>query len=490
MDEYETEIEKSVLTNIFYGDNVDMHDFFIRYTLNHFSDSNKSIYSAAKDLWASGKEVHPVSLKLLLPECSGSIDELYAANVINFIGYEKTLLINVKRKSRIKFHKNALYMLETGKMSYYAVEELMRKEVEADETSSADDARSVYDLMQEEIGIAELAPVGLSFIDDFLTEEDGSSGFEYGQLVTITGEQEAGKTQLLNQILFGMGSNKIDSLYFSLEFNKRSFQKYMRKKYINHGINIESAKHVRFLSDQDTTGNIYEVENKIRYYNKRFGVKVFAIDSQMMLDAEGIDGDKKNVSKTEEAVVTKIYRTLHHISNVLDILVIIIAQGSKEDNKSKRVEIFGSKKASHLAKIMLHMEKEFIEPECSKDGNASAGVYEVREKYFCRVAKNKQTGSHPRIALNFEKSSLEFWVKESDKVASWSGASAGFIQYKGHLDQTVYIANQGLDDFLIANKTPKVFESIVKNNGFSDDSFLEDSPDTFSQGGLSSMMDF
>lgn len=429
LDSFELALENSVLTNIFYGSNINLDDFFVRYGAEHFTDSNQMVYSAAKELWASNKSIHPSSLKMLLPDCSATIDELYEANAIEYGGYEHMLLSEANRKRAIKFLKESLYNLETKREVFEVGSEKIREYLEKVTTSGfvSDDPKTIYEIMQEDISTVDVAPVSLSFIQDIFSED---GGFEYGQLVTITGEQEAGKTQLLNQILFGFGSMKIPSLYFSLEFNKRSFQKYMRKKFVNNGIDMEATKHIRFLSDEDTTGSIFEIENMIRRYHKKYNTRIVAIDSQMMLDAEGIDGDRKSVSKSEEAMITKIYRTLHRLCNKLDILIFVIAQGSKEDNKSKRVEIFGSKRASHLARIMFHMEKEFSEPE-QQDGakQAGAGTIEVIESYFLRVAKNKQTGKHPRVNLNFDKLSLEFWTKPEDKASGWFGNAPQVIHY-------------------------------------------------------------
>lgn len=422
----EDNVETAILANVLYGANVDLQDFFTRFGQNHFSESNCLIYAAAKELWVNNKDIHSASLKLMIPECSASIDDLATIDAMYYVGYEKTLKDIADKKRMAAFLKETLYSIENGRISSGEASDKLQAFIEHEDHDFDFEATTIYDIMQKEVEIYDTFKTGLSFVDSLF--KDHGDGFQYGNVITITGEQEAGKTQLLNQILFGGAERNQKSLYFSLEFNEHSFQLYMRKKVAHNGVDREAMKNIWFVTDEQTSGNIYELESIIRKYHKKHGLRVIGIDSQMMLDAEGIDIGSKSVSKSEEAMITKIYRVLHKLAHKLNILIFVIAQGSKSDNAAGRVEIFGSKRAGHLAKVMLHMEKDFIEKDeesNAKKGESKefkAGVYEPEEQYYMRVAKNKMSGRHPRVALNFDKSSLEFWVEFVDKV---SGRSKG-----------------------------------------------------------------
>jgi DNA repair protein RadA/Sms len=240
---------------------------------------------------------------------------------------------------------------------------------------------TLADLVAQEFHEVEKVFTNITFLDDIF------KGFELGHLISITGEQESGKTQLVNQILLNI-SEKNKSLYFSLEFNKRKLQKYMQEKTHYNLSNTYS------ITQDMTNGDIDEVCTLIKYHHKKNHVKIIAIDSQMFLD------DESQKFNTSEEEITSIFRKLHKLCNTLDIIIFIIAQSSKVDHKNMNsIEIFGSKKASHLADIQLHL---FNDKEDTKYRNLWIG-------------KNKQNGTRETRRIVFNKRKLEFYEVMTDK---------------------------------------------------------------------------
>lgn len=219
---------------------------------------------------------------------------------------------------------------------------------------------------------------GVDFLDDIF------DGFELGQLVTITGQQETGKTQLATQILLNI-INTHKALLFSLEFNRRKLRNYLLKKSVH-------ALHNLFTVTQDmVSGEIDQLIYIIRQSYHKNDTKFVLIDSQIML----FDESKK--FNTSEEEITSFYRKLHKIANDLDILVFIIGTKSISSTitKSKAIEIFGSKKASHYADIQIDIS--FVDSENMDNSNR-----------VIWVGKNKQNGIHKEIEVSFDSRLLLF----------------------------------------------------------------------------------
>jgi len=255
------------------------------------------------------------------------------------------------------------------------------------DVSIKDEDISLKDMLSQKTAPKVVYSTGLEFLDKVL---DG--GFEMGQLVTITGEQESGKTQLVNQILFNIAQG-FKCLYFSLEFNKRQLIEYTKHKIKTCNFDIDRFDNIKVITDEMTTGNIDDVIIAIKQKYRKYGTKFVVIDSQMMI----YEDDENNKYTTSEEKITSIFRKLHNLSKKLDICILLIAQSSKEDNKSRKIEIFGSKKAAHIARIMIH-----INYDREKDAEEQNGIREIF------IAKNKQNGKIAKIQVFFDKNRLEF----------------------------------------------------------------------------------
>lgn len=253
---------------------------------------------------------------------------------------------------------------------------------------------TLYDLLQTDIPNPPKYQSGIKFLDDAL---DG--GFEMGQLVTITGEQEAGKTMLLNQILANVAQGH-QCLYFSLEFNKRQLQKNFAQRVKQGSVKLEALRNIEIVTTDMTDGLLLSVLTRIETEIKN-GAKFIGIDSTLMLYIEELGG---------EAETTEIFRKLQNVTVKNDVLLFVITQGSKEDNKEGRISIFGSQKANHFANMMIHLTFEREE-----------------NKRHLIIAKNKQNGRYLKQRIYFNPKLLAFTpydveIEEAPQISMQNGS--------------------------------------------------------------------
>ncbi|MBD3797612.1 MAG: AAA family ATPase [Campylobacterales bacterium] len=216
---------------------------------------------------------------------------------------------------------------------------------------------------------------GIEFLDNAL---DG--GFEMGQLVTVTGEPDAGKTMFTEQVLSNV-SRGFKCLYLSLEFNRRQAHQRFWQRVNNGTADFDALANVEFVSTEDTDGDMGQVINIINK-NIENGTRFIIIDSTLMLHIEGMGGEQE---------ITEIFRRLHALTVKNDVLLFVITQSSKDENKEGRVGIFGSQKASHFANIMLHLTYD-------KD----------KDERWLVISKNKQNGEYLKQKVVLSKTLLTF----------------------------------------------------------------------------------
>jgi predicted ATP-dependent serine protease len=232
---------------------------------------------------------------------------------------------------------------------------------------------TLFDLMNEETMIAKSYKTDIPFIDKPL-----DNGIELGQLVTITGEQEAGKTSLLNQLLSGL-AKKEKCLYFSLEFNKRQLKKHFKKMLKDKIITPRALENITVITNDMCSGEIDELTGIINNKTNE-SLNFIGIDSTLMLYSENLKGEQET---------TQIFRVLHSLCVKQDKTIFLISQGSKEDNSNNKVSIFGSQKANHFTNIMLHLTFD-----------------RRKNKRAIEFAKNKQNGYYGITELIFNKNKL------------------------------------------------------------------------------------
>lgn len=243
---------------------------------------------------------------------------------------------------------------------------------------------TLLELLKEEDIPSVVYSTGIDFIDDTL-----EGGFELGQFVTITGEQEAGKTQIVNQILCNV-ANGFKCLYFSLEFNKKQIKKYFKNKLKNKTVTEQALSNIIIITNDMIDSEVSNIVQVVNHHITTDRVSFVALDSTLMLYSEKLQGEQET---------TDIFRQLHNVTLKNDVLMFVITQGSKQDNKDNRVSIFGSQKANHFANIMLHLTFD-------RDKDERALIF----------AKNKQTGKYKKIDIKFDKELLIF---EQDSIIEY-----------------------------------------------------------------------
>lgn len=310
---------------------------------------------------------------------------LSASPITNVNAYVKTVKdatksANFEREISLISNNKELSAIEKNE----AIKQLSQK---FELSSSSQKIGTLQDLIEEKIPVRPKYETGIKFLDDVF------GGFELGQLITITGQQEVGKTQLANQILLNV-ARAHKALTFSLEFNKAKLQKYMlTKKHYN-------LKNIFAVTQDMVSGSIDEICAEIKESHKTNGTKFVTIDSQIMLF------DDSQIFMSSENEITSIYRKLHNVANTLDIIIFIIATKSlsSTQNKGRGIEIFGSKKASHFADIQFDLSFE-------NDDRDSKN-----EKRILWIGKNKQNGIHKEIELDFDTKNLEFMSTGESKA--------------------------------------------------------------------------
>ena len=438
-----------VLLSTFIFENDTIDEFDIK-SQDFYMPFHQDIYLVMQQLRADNHPIDEIFIKQALDK-KRKFDEVQFLNILsvnattNIESYVKKLKdLSVKRDLiRLSKEVQAL-IIEKEPTSTEAITFLTDK-IERIESGAGSKvkARSWLQLMEENSVPPIFYATRIPFLDRAL-----GGGFTMGQLVTITGEQEAGKTQLLSQILL---SSNFQSLYFGLEFNGRQTGEYGKHK-ITSGANVkEDFASVDIITSDETTGEIDEVIAIIKSYVKKKAVKFVAIDSAMML---GVD-DASGKYATAEEKISSIFLKLMKTAEKLDIVILLIAQSSKSDIASKKIEIFGSKKAAHFAKIMLHIN---FDREAAIEG----------EKYTrdLIIGKNKQTGKLANLSLGFDSKKLEFYAK-GEQDSEFIGAEVSRYEMPDIDKNDIVGYNEALDITIeeeeeISEKTKSDIDKLAK----------------------------
>jgi len=387
-------IEKTILSTILFEpeiiDTIELEE-------NDFNDTfHKKLFKTIISLKNKKK---PFEIEFVKKEFGQNFDEEKVIDIIsttpisNIFAYIEEIKIYNKIKHLKQIAYNILKEIENDNSNIAQLTNYIETEISNLQKNNINQ-KDIFlsDLLNEKEKKTILHSTGIDWLDEIF---DG--GIELGQLITITGEQEAGKTQLINQILFNI-SNNFKSLYFSLEFNKRQLINYTKKKKRTCKLSKKTLNNIIIITDENTTGDINDIIWEIKQKYKKYSVKFVFIDSLMMLQ------DDLGKFATMEEKISSIFQKLHHLSKQLDICIFLIAQSSKEDHKTKKIEIFGSKKAAHLANIMIHIF--YDKNQDAKDNKGKREIF---------IAKNKQNGKITKIDVFLDKEKLEFFTKDNLK---------------------------------------------------------------------------
>ena len=233
---------------------------------------------------------------------------------------------------------------------------------------------------------------GVNFLDIIL-----HGGIETHQLVLVSGDYEAGKTTLCLQILRNL-SKSYKSVYFCFEFpvnkyalSEEALLQKMQKEQILTFKDIDNIYDNSIPVDEGMT---LEIVAATILFMASHGVKFFVIDSQMRLI-----NTEQEATNNSEAVEARKFAILNNLCNKYGVVVFLIVQTSKGDNKSP----LGSKRGAYEASIMMR-----VEHNPSKDKSLPFDP----DSRTIVIQKNKQTGKHASFNVAFNRELRTFHCED------------------------------------------------------------------------------
>lgn len=392
--------EKSILSSIIYTPEV-LLDVIEQLKPHHFYlAAHQSIYEAMVKLHRSDLPIDETFLHEELGRMK-KLDEraLVDVQVTNPVGSLQPYIFEVLERFRKRELRKIASMIlmaeEEDKSSDVIVGEIESFIANIDE-GAEDEIQTFYDLMlyydnnPPPPGII----TGVSFADEGVGGE-----WDTGNLVTISGDPEAGKTIFTMQMLKEISYREPVGM-FAFEFTTRMLIKMQQKSDHEYIKNIPAMQNMKVISKGF---DISDIERNVKKLVRK-GVRVFGIDSQMRIENAHFSGFTMEERETEK------FSRLAKLAQKLDILIFMIIQTT--DAAPDRP--LGSKKGAHEASVMIRLKRE--KP---KEGEE----HKERRKYI--VHKNKISGQHfeKDIVLN------PFTLKFTRPY----GEGGNEVKYTGHI---------------------------------------------------------
>ncbi|MBL4730770.1 MAG: AAA family ATPase [Sulfurimonas sp.] len=219
-----------------------------------------------------------------------------------------------------------------------------------------------------------LIKTGINAIDTMLC-----GGIESSQLIHIGGESNVGKTLLTKQILKNV-ANHHKTLFFSFEMPRWKIARQLAKSNFN--------RQNYFIIDSQMMGNdVSDVSRMIKRMKRKQDIRFVAIDSKMKLTHKHYKG-QSSVEK-----IAEIDAILSRLCQELNIVVFMITQISKEDQRNGTMSGYGSVMSDYEADMKLLI-------------SFSDGPTDPRRKL--EVKKNRQDVNYGPINLTLNTNTLEF----------------------------------------------------------------------------------
>lgn len=219
-----------------------------------------------------------------------------------------------------------------------------------------------------------LIQTGIKAIDNMLC-----GGIESAQLIHIGGESNVGKTILTKQILKYVANNH-KTLFFSFEMPKWKIARQLAKTNFN--------RQNYFITDSQMMGNdVSDVSRMIKRMKRKQDIRFFVIDSKMKLTHNHYKG-QSSVEK-----IAEIDAILARLCQELDIVIFMITQLSKEDQRNGTMSGYGSGMSDYEADMKLLLS--FVD-----------GSKDTRRKL--EVKKNRQDVRFEPVTLTLDTNTLEF----------------------------------------------------------------------------------
>ncbi|HZF69388.1 DnaB-like helicase N-terminal domain-containing protein [Sulfuricurvum sp.] len=363
---YNLAFEMAILNTIIFSPET-LADIMDLLKVHHFYfNPHAEIYEAILALY---KKDFPIDETFIHQQLKGKHErelmEVMSINPISGIFPYINQVVEYYRKRQLrKAAIEILKMDEEEKSSEAIIGELESLIAKIDEGVS-DEIHTFYDLMLHYD--QNPPPPGIKTNIDFADEGVGGE-WETGNLVTISGDPEAGKTIFTMQMLKEISYQEPVGM-FAFEFTTRMLIKMQKKsdeKFIN---DISAMQNMKVISKGF---DISDIERNVKKLIRK-GVRTFGIDSQMRIENNSFTGFTMEERETEK------FSRLAKLAQKHDVLIYLIIQTT--DSAPDRP--LGSKKGAHEATVMVRLKRE--KPKDKDDHK------EVR-KYI--VHKNKMSGQH------------------------------------------------------------------------------------------------
>lgn len=389
-----TNIESKILRSVIaYNDKLPL--FFQTLKKEYFSQQGQEIYQILWDIFTNNTQVELTYIseictnkeaisKLLEQIPTKNVEQYYSILIDDYNIYQRIMLVDELKKNEGK--RNVDLSLIFEKFTPKTATKYMTLK-----------QRLQY-IAENNIKFEKYA-LGVNFLDVILY-----GGIELHQLVLISGDFESGKSSLCLQIIRNLAKFH-KCAYFCFEFPADKYA-VGEEKILNRLLNQNTLTYKDMEAIQE---NIYIIDEGMNVddtaanilFLASCGVKFFVIDSQMRLNVE----QAMNVEESE----SRKFSILNNLCNKYGIVIFLIVQTSKNDNKSP----LGSKKGGHEASIMIRIEHNDFT-------TTNAKGKEVKDKKYpfdpnsrtIIVQKNKQTGKHAQFKVDFDTTNQTFSSSE------------------------------------------------------------------------------
>ena len=235
--------------------------------------------------------------------------------------------------------------------------------------------------LEEEYKDAKPVPI---YQTDIAFFDQRNKGLRAGELVAVMGDPDAGKTSLVIQMLRNVTKKGHRAMFFPLEFSSRDMvEKNKWRKDFN--------KDLLLLEDRFTS--IYDIEAEIKKQAIK-GTKIFAIDSQMVVNVPG-NFDNGSVREAEK------FRVLQRLAIAYEIVILFVCQQSNAHSNGGVILPMGSKHAGHFVHSIWYIKKPKL--EFNRDGeDKNAGLREFMQ------TKSKSGGGYFKVNIELNPKTLDF----------------------------------------------------------------------------------
>jgi len=263
-------------------------------------------------------------------------------------------------------------------------------------------------------------PIGIKSIDEF------TSGFQTTDLVFVAAEPGQGKTSFLLTSLVNISKTgePVSVISFEMPFLQLvarvisqetdiPVKRILHQQLINDEItridNVADEVRTLPIAVSDThTNSLTATVSLIRHLYEKEGIRVFGIDYIQLMD---ISGERTG----REEKLGKIARTLKNLAKELDILIIILSQLSRAENKQNHRptldRLRGSGQLEEAADIVIFIYR----PEVYGEDYVyilETDMIPSENKALIDFAKGRNIGTE-KFIINFNKSSGKFHESSS-----------------------------------------------------------------------------